>query len=352
MSDSTQPTLLYLRKGTLENLKKAPITPGALSFTTDERAIYLDTEDGQRIRFSDIVQVDHYADLTAITNPSTIAFYYPLDTNAFYKYMPDKDDPWVPVIGGAGEETSTDIAQIKSTLTTLAGVVQTLNSSVSANTTAIDTEKTRAMAEEVRLQGEITAEKTRAMGVEATLTQGINGLTAAYTQADAALKTQITSEYQQYVMDNLSVADAMTFKGEINSSKPLPTTGVSAGDTYKVTGKCTSPDGSTTYYIGDMVIATSDQSDSDATYQGEWVHVPSGYESSYDARLSGNESAKKISLLNGVGGTRGTITVQDSYTEKTGGLRLTVTNAPGSAGDAVTISADMVWGDFEQVETV
>lgn len=69
---STQDRLLF-RKGLLndlKDLKKAPIIPGSINFTTDEPAIYLDFNDNGvdvRKRIGDLIIVKDYNELTTLT---------------------------------------------------------------------------------------------------------------------------------------------------------------------------------------------------------------------------------------------------------------------------------------------
>ena len=49
--------LVKFQQGLLKNLSKQAVSNGTLWFTTDEGAIYLDTE-GKRVRFGDYVTVD------------------------------------------------------------------------------------------------------------------------------------------------------------------------------------------------------------------------------------------------------------------------------------------------------
>lgn len=79
---STTPEILRLRKGLLANLP-ATLTPGAVSITTDEGAIYLDTAD-KRVRLSDIVWVDNIASYTE--DKFENLFYYDKASNNLYRW--------------------------------------------------------------------------------------------------------------------------------------------------------------------------------------------------------------------------------------------------------------------------
>lgn len=79
---------LFLRKGQLANLAAAPHQPGTLSITTDERAIYLDLEDGSRIRFGDFIRVANAEELNSDKYKpyNTTALYYVSAVNGLYSF--------------------------------------------------------------------------------------------------------------------------------------------------------------------------------------------------------------------------------------------------------------------------
>lgn len=73
------------KKGLLANLPAAH-TAGAFYVTTDERAIYLDVSDTERIRVGDFQEFATLAALKANTNPSTSALYYVTELNCLAKW--------------------------------------------------------------------------------------------------------------------------------------------------------------------------------------------------------------------------------------------------------------------------
>ena len=81
---------LLLRKGLLENLSSAPIIEGALSFTTDEPAIYIDV-DGKHLRIGDIKEfanvaaLEAYLGTTPVEKVPTTGLYYAIAENALMK---------------------------------------------------------------------------------------------------------------------------------------------------------------------------------------------------------------------------------------------------------------------------
>lgn len=89
---------LLFRKGSLANLNNADLVAGAVSFTTDEPAIYLDVQQGNEIvrkRVGDLIVYNTRAELIAdgnkavdgtIGNWSTSALYYVIEGNALLKW--------------------------------------------------------------------------------------------------------------------------------------------------------------------------------------------------------------------------------------------------------------------------
>lgn len=73
------------KKGLLASLPSA-ISAGTFYVTTDERALYLDINDSERIRFGDFQSFANLTALNANTNPSTTALYYVEDMNCLAKW--------------------------------------------------------------------------------------------------------------------------------------------------------------------------------------------------------------------------------------------------------------------------
>ena len=77
--------MVKFQQGLLANLSKQAITNGTLWFTTDEGAIYLDTE-GRRIRFGDYVTVNSITDLPAAGHAYETALYYAKAENVLARW--------------------------------------------------------------------------------------------------------------------------------------------------------------------------------------------------------------------------------------------------------------------------
>jgi hypothetical protein len=68
----------------LNNTAKAPIIPGTVYITKDERSMYVDIDSTTRIRINDIIQHASATDALPPFNPD--AFYYFSAQNALMKY--------------------------------------------------------------------------------------------------------------------------------------------------------------------------------------------------------------------------------------------------------------------------
>ena len=77
--------MVKFQQGLLANLSKQAIANGTLWFTTDEGAIYLDTE-GRRVRFGDYVTVDSITDLPAAGHAYETALYYAKAENVLARW--------------------------------------------------------------------------------------------------------------------------------------------------------------------------------------------------------------------------------------------------------------------------
>lgn len=76
---------VVFKKGLLENLPEAKVA-GTLYITTDERAIYMDVSENERIRIGDFQEFDSVTALSANKNPSETALYYIKDINCLAKW--------------------------------------------------------------------------------------------------------------------------------------------------------------------------------------------------------------------------------------------------------------------------
>ena len=145
---------LFLRRGPLSNLTSAPKIDGAISFTTDEPAIYLDVADEQgtviRKRIGDVIQVAKIADL--VFDPATMtgvhtdklgmvgewsdsALYYAIEENALLKCKitegasGNKEYTWTQV--NATSDIEGDITILESRVNGIDSAIEDINASIS-----------------------------------------------------------------------------------------------------------------------------------------------------------------------------------------------------------------------------
>lgn len=124
-------------------------------------------------------------------------------------------------------------------------------------------------------------------------------------QADAKITEEINKK--------IATADAMTFKGTVNTEKPLPAiTACSNGDTYKVAGELSAADlakitgKNGTVKIGDLVIAFGTEDEATGKLKtGDFIHIPSGNEYETKVTLVTNgieitDGAENATVLGGI----------------------------------------------------
>ena len=168
-------------------------------------------------------------------------------------------------------------------------------------------------------------------------------------------------EVQNNISEALRTADAMSFKGVLSETTKdsneitylsLPTTEVSAGDTYKVSinGAIINGDNllsgeSVTARIGDLVIANADQGEEDEVYIGKWYHISSGYEDDYAAYLAGDANNNTVELKGGAGEDRGSII----FTTNHRNLEIGIDSEPignNKTPEKCTVTFNLVWDTF------
>ena len=139
---------LFFRQGTLSQLNRAAVTPGAIDFTTDEPALYLNlNENGVAVRkrIGDVHEfdtlekfkkfiTDHTNDNDEIEIP-TSGLYFIIETNSLLKFVNDGTaEPWIQInapvdlTGYLTNETLADSENFKALNTN----VQNLQTQVSA----------------------------------------------------------------------------------------------------------------------------------------------------------------------------------------------------------------------------
>ena len=276
---------LNFKKGLKANLAKATINPGTLYITTDEKLMYFDVSETERIRIGNFVRVPDMTTLGEIT-PFPDVLYFEEENGGLYVYD-EADGSFTAINAGGGGSGS---GEGDSNIAELELDIRSLNT---------------------KLTNEISRAK----------------------EAEEALAETITAQ--------LAAADAMRYKGAIYNGDEIPTSDVECGDTYKVGATFVYNDEH--FHVGDLLIAESD-SEEDGTYTGTWSHISSGYEDDYDATLDVTQNT--ITLKNGVGESRGAITFVDEFDADEGGFKVSVTKQAGVNGDTAEVNVEFMWGSF------
>lgn len=184
-------TLLF-RKGPLSGLANLAIQNGAISITTDEPGIYID-HDGKRSRIGDFIVVQNMAALEdyklEVTDESkrynAHALYYVIEDDALARW----DGTKFALINDRSSLVES-LAKLNTALSGLTTIVDNQGKSITANTTAIATEKSRAEAAETALGARIDAitsgtDGTTLAGLKAAIEKEVADRTEAVAGVDA-----------------------------------------------------------------------------------------------------------------------------------------------------------------------
>lgn len=200
----------------------------------------------------------------------------------------------------------------------------------------------------------VSGEKSRAEAAEQALDKKIENLSTSHStltgqfsdfkseaEADIAALEKATGEtipalIESEINKKLQAADAMTYKGVVNTSdKVLPTANVKIGDTYKVAANG-SYSGHTAK-IGDLLIATGVEGNDGYLTEIVWDLIPSGGEDDTNPTMSVTNNV--ISLTGAANEALGAVTFAGSAVADTdSGITVKTSDS--------TISIDMVWGSF------
>lgn len=109
------PESVVFKKGLLAQLESTPVSNGQLLITTDERAIYFDT-DGDRIRLGDFIEVANIAALPK-EGANASALYYVKASNVLAKWD-ETESKWIHI----NEDTGATAATVDGTGATASGI--------------------------------------------------------------------------------------------------------------------------------------------------------------------------------------------------------------------------------------
>lgn len=132
---------------------------------------------------------------------------------------------------------------------------------IEANTKAIADEASRADAAEKKIAGDLSTAKTQLTDRIAEVDGKVDSTASTIRTEMATMKTNIEAGYAaadqallEQINENIAAANAMTFKGEIDSFDDIPNTGTQAGDMYVVVN----PDLNTGWNMGDLLVIKAD----------------------------------------------------------------------------------------------
>lgn len=251
-----------------------------------------------------------------------------------------------------------DLANTTSTnLTTLQGIVSGIKNGTINNFQGVEQKISNIETTIKNLDGTYATdtELTNAISnLNTTLRGVIDGVddkvdaNAQNIQKNASAITNLRND----VTSSLQVADALKYKGALNSADSLPSSGVEIGWTYKVTtdiAKSTLKDKNVNFAtseedepyvrIGDLLIATGTETNGVITSNLKWDHVPSGYHADYVPEMttdftSGNTA--DIQLTSAHGTDLGNFQITGAT-----GSNITISNPNGNV-----IAIGMTWGTF------
>ena len=172
-------------------------------------------------------------------------------------------------------------------------------------------------------------------------TQTVHGLNGAFT-----LDTYTTGEVDAKITTAIQATGAMVLKGELTSTKSLPTTDVAAGDTYIVTTDKLKVAGNICE-IGDLFVAKADMAS--GSDDNNWYYVPSGNDKHI---IIGKEATGTVGavLIDGnetANAEYGSINFNSDATQSPSLIKATKIENPSALGSKdVSFTFSMEWGSF------
>lgn len=172
-------------------------------------------------------------------------------------------------------------------------------------------------------------------------TQTVHGLNGAFT-----LDTYTTGEVDAKITTAIQATGAMVLKGELTSTKSLPTTNVAAGDTYIITADKLTVAGNKCE-IGDLFVAKADKAT--GSDDNNWYYVPSGNDKHI---IIGKEATGTVGavLIDGnetASAEYGSINFNSDATKSPSGIIATkVENSASLGAKDVNFTFSMEWGSF------
>lgn len=155
----------------------------------------------------------------------------------------------------------------------------------------------------------------------------------------ADLDVYTITETDNKITDALKTANAMVIRGEVNTTKALPTTNVQAGDTYIVTEDGVAFGESQKLEIGDLLVAKADKATGVGT--SDWYYVPAGNDIAYFS-----PSANAIELKTKSDDVTSGKILFAAPAANESGIKVGMNNTYANNHYTSELTFDMVWGEF------
>lgn len=172
-------------------------------------------------------------------------------------------------------------------------------------------------------------------------TKEVHGQNGSFT-----LDTYTTEEVDAKITTAIQATGAMVLKGELTSTKSLPTTNIAAGDTYIVTADKLNVAGNVCE-IGDLFVAKADMAS--GSTNDNWYYVPSGNDKHI---IIGKESTGTVGavLIDGnetANAEYGSINFNSDATQSPSLIKATkIENSASLGAQDVSFTFSMEWGSF------
>lgn len=263
----------------------------------------------------------------------------------------DRIDGLASTVGAHTTAIAENLAAIndnKNAITQLGQKDAALQKLIEANTRAIADEASRADTAEKKIAGDLSTAKTQLTDRIDEVDGKVDSTATTIRSEMATMKTTIEAGYaaaDQALLDrinqDIAAANAMTFKGEIDSFDDIPNTGTKAGDMYVVVN----PDLNTGWNMGDLLVIKADGLTfaSNADKINGVIHVETGYHTFNDARLVAN--GNKVQLQSHLGRDLGSIEVK-AATGSNVTVALEKVASSSDTGEACAITVGLAWGTF------
>lgn len=260
-------------------------------------------------------------------------------------------DGLASTVGGHTTAIAENLAAInenKGAITQLGQKDAALQQLIEANTKAIADEASRADTAEKKIASDLSTAKTQLTDRIAEVDGKVDSTASTIRTEMATMKTTIEAGYAaadqallEQINENIAAANAMTFKGEIDSFDDIPNTGTKAGDMYVVVN----PDLNTGWNMGDLLVIKADGLTfaSNADKINGVIHVETGYHTFNDARLIAN--GNKVQLQSHLGRDLGSIEVKAAANSNVTVALEKVASSSGT-GEACAITVGLAWGTF------